>query len=262
MRLDFRGKTAVVTGGANGIGLAASKILAAGGACVWIFDLEKEAPEETARSLGARGCAIDVTHRTSIDRALAESGPPDVLVANAGWGAESPLTATSKELWDRTIAINLTGVYDTIQAAAVLMKERRSGSIVLTASTNSYDGEADLSAYNASKAGVLGILHTAANELGPYGIRVNAVCPGLIRTRLTTRWFSDPGVIKRYFQQVPLGRGGEPEEVAAAIAFLASDLASYVTGAALLVDGGQLAGKFGTWNDQIGQFSGDRWALR
>jgi NAD(P)-dependent dehydrogenase (short-subunit alcohol dehydrogenase family) len=136
------------------------------------------------------------------------------------------------------------------------------GALVITASTNSYDGEALLTAYNASKAGVLGILHTVANELGPYGIRVNAVCPGLIRTRLTSTQFTTPEILKRYFQHVPLGRGGEPEEVADAVAFLASDAASFITGAALIVDGGQMASKFGTWTEEHAEFVDDRWRLK
>ncbi len=140
------------------------------------------------------------------------------------------------------------------------MKAQREGAIVLTASTNSYDGEADLIAYNASKAGLLGLLHTAANELGPYGIRVNAVCPGLIRTRLTASSFANPTLLSEYFKQIPLGRGGEPEEVAQAILFLASDLASYITGAALLVDGGQMGSKFGTWGKEGDTFDGQRWS--
>jgi NAD(P)-dependent dehydrogenase (short-subunit alcohol dehydrogenase family) len=123
---------------------------------------------------------------------------------------------------------------------------------------SSRDGEAGFAAYNASKAGLLGILHTVANELGPYGIRVNAVCPGLIRTRLTQHWFSNAEIIKPYFRHIALGRGGEPEEVAHAIAFLAS----YITGAALLVEGGQMAAKFGAWNEESAEFPGDRWKLR
>jgi NAD(P)-dependent dehydrogenase (short-subunit alcohol dehydrogenase family) len=142
------------------------------------------------------------------------------------------------------------------------MKPHHRGAIVITASTNSYDGEASLVAYNASKAGLLGILHTAANELGPYGIRVNAVCPGLIRTRLTQRHFDNPEVLKEYFRAVPLGRGGEAEEVASAIAFLASDHASFITGTALVVDGGQMAAKFGTWNEGSAEFRDGRWKLR
>jgi meso-butanediol dehydrogenase/(S,S)-butanediol dehydrogenase/diacetyl reductase len=256
MSLDFSDKCAVVTGGANGIGLAAARVLASGGAKVWILDRER-AKDSTSEFL-----PVDVTDPASISAALAKIGAPDIVVANAGTGSEAEMTDTSRESWDRILAINLSGVFHTVQSAALLMKPRRRGAIVITASTNSYDGEARLIAYNASKAGLLGILHTAANELGPFGIRVNAVCPGLIRTRLTQRHFDKPEVLRNYFQHIPLGRGGEPEEVAAAIAFLASDLASYVTGAALLVDGGQMASKFGTWDEAAADFSGDRWRLR
>ena len=118
---------------------------------------------------------------------------------------------------------------------------------MLTASTNSFDGEANLVAYNASKSGLLGLLRIVANEWGPYGIRVNAVCPGLIRTRLTASSFSNASVLSEYFKQIPLGRGGEPDEVAQAVMFLASDLAAFITGATLVVDGGQMASKYGTW---------------
>ena len=262
MPIDFSGKLAVVTGGANGIGLAAAKALAAGGAAVWIFDLEREQPEKVAASLGGHGCVVDVTDRASIDAAFARSGAPDIVVANAGMGTWAPLEETPVENWNRTIAVNLSGIFHTVQAAALRMKPRRRGAIVITASTNSYDGEATLIAYNASKAGILGILHTAANELGPWQIRINAVCPGMIRTRLTKEIFADPAVLKDYFRDVPLGRGGEPEEVGNTIAFLASDLASFITGAALVVDGGQMAAKFGTWNEQIGEFAIDHWKLR
>ena len=256
MPLDFSGRCAIVTGGANGIGLAAARVLQAGGAKVFIFDVEPP-PDSTLEFV-----KTDVTDAASLDAAFATSGLPDIVVANAGTGSPHDLTETPREVWDRLIALNLTAVFQTVQKAARLMKPRRSGAIVLTASTNSYDGEASLTAYNASKAGVLGILHTAANELGPYGIRVNAVCPGLIRTRLTQRHFTDPNVLRPYFQHIPLGRGGEPEEVGAAIAFLASDAASYITGAALLVDGGQMASKFGTWDESNAIFSDGRWTLK
>lgn len=262
MAFDFNGKTAVVTGGANGIGLACARELARGGANVWIFDLERENPAEAATKIGARAAIADVTNRQSIESALDQSGSPDILVANAGTVVFHDLGETTRAHWDRVIAVNLTGMFETVQAVAARMKPRRQGSIVLTASTNSYDGEATLVAYNASKAGVLGILHTAANELGPFGVRVNAVCPGLIRTRLTSGAFDDPAVLKDYFRQIPLGRGGEPVEVANAAAFLASDLASYITGAALLVDGGQMACKFGTWNERDASFHQDHWELK
>jgi meso-butanediol dehydrogenase/(S,S)-butanediol dehydrogenase/diacetyl reductase len=259
---DFSGKIAVVTGGANGIGAATARVLSRGGARVAIFDLERTDPAAAGAPQGIGGFAVDVTDRASLERAFDQTGPPDIVIANAGIGTELEFGATTEEAWQRTIAVNLTGVFLTLQAAAARMMPRRCGAMVITASTNSYDGEALLTAYNASKAGLLGLLHTAANELGPYGIRVNAVCPGLIRTRLTERHFSHPQVLKNYFQHVPLGRGGDPEEVANASAFLASDLASYITGATLFVDGGQMACKFGTWTDERAEFHEGRWRLR
>jgi len=261
MPLDFAGKVAVVTGGANGIGLAAAKTLAAAGGEVWVFDLQGEEPEKVAAGFGARGCGADVTQRASLEAAFAKAGVPDVVVANAGIAPFRDFFETTPQDWDRALAVNLSGAFHTVQIGARLMKTRRRGAIVLTASTNSYDGESDLTAYNATKAGLLGLLHTAANELGPYGIRINAVCPGLIRTRLTEAYFLNPAALKPYFQHVPLGRGVNPEEVANAIAFLASDLASYITGATLLVDGGQMAAKFGTWNEKTARFATDHWEL-
>lgn len=259
MQLDFTGKTAIVTGGANGIGLAISRNLASAGASVWIFDLPAERPSEVAMSFGAQACVVDVVDRQSLERAFAQTADPDILIVNAGIGSVHSLATTTPDVWNRTLAVNLTGAFHSLQIAAERMKTRGGGSIVLTASTNSYDGEPNLTAYNASKAGLLGLLHTAANELGPHGIRVNAVCPGLIRTRLTASNFAKPEVLAEYFRQIPLGRGGEPDEVAHAVLFLASDLASYITGAALLVDGGQMASKFGPWTGDDISFDGERW---
>lgn len=242
---DFSGCRAVVTGGASGIGKAVAELLRTSGAEVLVWDLE-----------------TDVTDRRALELAFEQAGALDIVIANAGIGSQATLAETADELWDRTLAVNLTGVFNTVRAAARRMIPRRRGAIVITASTNSYDGESNLTAYNATKAGLLGILHTAANELGPYGIRVNAVCPGLIRTPLTEAHFSQPELLKDYFRHIPLGRGGEAAEVANAIAFLASDAASFITAAALLVDGGQMATKFGTWSEENAEFVGDRWRLK
>lgn len=252
----------MVTGGANGIGFAAARLLAIHGASVHIFDLERANPHEAAQQLGARACVVDVTNRESLDAAFHASGTPDILIANAGIASEADFCDFTREEWDRTLAVNLSGAFHSVQGAARLMRQRRGGAIVLTASTNSYDGEGRLAAYNASKAGLLGLVHTAANELGPFRIRVNAVCPGLIRTRLTEGHFANPEILRNYFRHIPLGRGGEPDEVAQAIVFLASGLASYITGATLFVDGGQMASKFGTWSDDTADFRDGRWRLR
>jgi NAD(P)-dependent dehydrogenase (short-subunit alcohol dehydrogenase family) len=225
-----------------------------------MFDLPGQQLEEAAGSVGAQACPVDVTSRESIQQAFDRVDRVDIAIVNAGIGETKPLAETPPDLWERTIATNLTGAFYTLQEAAKRMQSQHQGAIVLTASTNSYDGEPDLIAYNASKAGLLGLLHTAANELGPYGIRVNAVCPGLIRTRLTASSFANSTLLSEYFKHIPLGRGGEPEEVAQAVLFLASDLASYITGAALLVDGGQMASKFGTWGKDGDTFDGQRWS--
>jgi NAD(P)-dependent dehydrogenase (short-subunit alcohol dehydrogenase family) len=256
---NFRDRHIVVTGGANGIGFAIASHFAKAGASVWIFDLPNAHLEDVANSIGAQACAVDITDRNAIRKAFAQIPDPSVVIVNAGIAHLGSLLETTPDLWARTLAVNLNGAFYTVQVAAERMRQQRAGSIVLTASTNSYDGESNLTAYNASKAGLLGILHTAANELGPYGIRVNAVCPGLIRTRLTADSFSDRERISDYFRHVPLGRGGEPEEVAQAVLFLASDLSSYITGATLLVDGGQMAAKFGTWGEREDSFDGQRW---
>jgi len=248
MQIELAGMRALVTGGARGIGAAAVEALRACGAAVAVVDRLADPP-------------VDVSDVRALEEAFSRAGELDIVVANAGTAVFHRLEQTSDAEWRRLIDINLTGAFHTVRLAAQAMKPRRRGSIVLTASTNSFDGEADLIAYNATKAGLLGILRTAANELGPWGIRVNAVCPGLIRTDLTAGHFAQPELLKDYFRHIPLGRGGTPEEVARAIVFLASPLASYITGAALLVDGGQMAAKFGVWDERMGRFAGDHWEL-
>ena len=247
MQIDLAGRHAIVTGGSHGIGLAIVDALTACGAQVTVFDLEAATP-------------VDVTKSADLHAAFVAVPVPDIVMINAGGVTVRSLAETTREVWDRTIALNLTAAFETLQAAARRMRAAgRPGSIVITASTNSYDGEENLIAYNSTKAGLLGLLHTAANELGPDGIRVNAVNPGLIRTRLTASAFENESVSKEYFRAIPLGRGGLPEEVAKAAVFLASDWASYITGATLLVDGGQMACKFGPWKDADAEFMGDRW---
>ncbi|MFN0104903.1 MAG: SDR family NAD(P)-dependent oxidoreductase [Bryobacteraceae bacterium] len=258
MEITLNDKTAVVTGGAHGIGRAMARCLAACGANVFIFDIDSATFDFPAQLV-----SCDVTSRDSLSAAFDVSGPPDVLLINAGTGIVRPLPETTREIWDKTVSLNLTAAFETLQEGAARMKAaNRRGAIVLTASTNSYDGEENLIAYNATKAGILGILHTAANELGPFGIRVNAVNPGLIRTRLTQAAFDSPPVIKDYFRAIPMGRGGEPDEVATAAIFLASDWASYITGATLLVDGGQMCCKFGPWKDAEAEFVDGHWSRR
>ncbi len=256
MGLSFKGMNGVVTGAAGGIGRATVNLLRDEGARVWALDRTPIAERDVETVVGdLRGSAL-------VETAIGQAGRVDIAVLNAGICRPEPLHETSRENWEATIEINLSAVFYHLQALGKKMKEQRGGSIVITASTNSFDGEAGLIAYNASKAGLLGIVHTAANELGPYGVRVNAVCPGLIETPLTRKAFEQEEVIKPYFAALPLGRGGEPEEVARAILFLASDWASYITGTTLFVDGGQMAAKFGTWSSESAEFRGKAWKLR
>jgi len=245
----------LVTGGAGGIGLETAKVFREAGGRVWVADMA--AVEEP----GIESVVLDLRGTGSLEGVLSSMGRVDVAVLNAGICRPQKLEDTTEENWRATLEVNLTAAFFHLKAVARVMREQRSGSIVLTASTNSFDGEADLIAYNASKAGLMGILHTAANELGPFGIRVNAVCPGLIETQLTAGAFADESIVKPYFAALPLGRGGRAQEVAEAIEFLASERASYITGTTLNVDGGQMASKFGTWGCLDARFEGGRWKL-
>ena len=255
MEIRFDRMNCLVTGGAGGIGLSTARLLRDSGASVWVLD------RVPLSEPGIDSIVLDLADDQAFAKALDSIGDVQVAVLNAGICRPQKLEETTRENWQATIDINLSAVFFQLKELALRMKQHRSGSVVLTASTNSFDGEADLISYNASKAGLMGILHTAANELGPYGIRVNAVCPGLIETPLTAAAFAEERLIKPYFEALPLGRGGKPDEVAQTIAFLASDMASYVTGTSVFVDGGQMATKFGTWGSLDARFEGGKWIL-
>jgi NAD(P)-dependent dehydrogenase (short-subunit alcohol dehydrogenase family) len=239
------GMRALVTGGASGIGAATAAVLRREGASVWTAGLDD-----------GEDFVIDLSDAGAAQRVFLATGEIQIAVLNAGICRPSKLLDTGIDDWQRTLDVNLSATFWLLQECG---RQMNGGSIVLTASTNSFDGEAGLIAYNASKAGLLGLVHTAANELGPYGIRVNAVCPGFIRTPLTEGAFHDQAFAKKYFGALPLGRGGKPVEVAEAIVFLASPAASYITGATLFVDGGQMAAKFGTWDETTDSFDGLQW---
>lgn len=243
--MRLAGLRALITGAATGIGAATAEVFRREGATVVCAGLD---PREDI--------VIDLREEAAAERLLEAAGPLDIAVFNAGVCQPAALQDTTAANWAQTLEINLSANFRLLQACAARM---RGGSIVFTASTNSFDGEAGLIAYNASKAGLLGLVHTAANELGPWGIRVNAVCPGFIRTPLTESAFQNPDFTRAYFAALPLGRGGEASEVAEAIAFLASPAASYITGTTLVVDGGQMAAKFGTWDEKSDHFDGLRW---
>jgi NAD(P)-dependent dehydrogenase (short-subunit alcohol dehydrogenase family) len=246
----FRGQTALVVGGAQGIGKAIALRLAREGAQVAIADIDRRMLVRTTRELegeglNARGLFCDVRRPRDVNRSVADvirqSGRIDVLMYIAGVGKEVPFVKTNESHWDWTLDINLKGAFLAARAVLPHMLKRRRGKLVFMASTNSWDAEAELAPYNASKAGVFLLAKTLARELGPYGINSNAVGPGLIRTRLTAPMLKNARFMRKYERLIPLGRLGDPEDVAGPATFLASRDADYVNGVLLFVDGGQLA---------------------
>jgi 3-oxoacyl-[acyl-carrier protein] reductase len=247
------GKGVLVCGGSSGIGLAAAQRFLEEGSRVFIAGLEPgevDAAVAGLRDLGeVGGLACDVSQEAEVARlaAAAEAGlgGVDVLANNAGTSRRAPFLEITAAEWDRIIAVNLRGMFLVAQAVTAQMARRGAGGVVVNmSSTNGIAGEEDYAHYNASKGGVLLLTKTMAVELGPLGIRVNALCPGYISTPLNAAISAglDPGFEEAYARdRIPLRRTGRPEEVAAAYAFLASDDASFINGAGLVIDGGQLA---------------------
>jgi 3-oxoacyl-[acyl-carrier protein] reductase len=238
-------KIAIVTGSAQGIGLATALRLASEGAKVVIADLAAARVEAAVRSVreargAAIGCVVDVTRRETVDAmvalTLAEWGRIDVLINNAGITRDARLQKMSSAQFDAVVSVNLKGVFECTQAVAEAMVAQRGGSIVNASSVVGLYGNFGQTNYAATKAGVIGFTKTWARELGPKGVRVNAVCPGFVRTPILDT--IPEAVMQRMVDKVPLGRLGTPEEIAAVYAFLASDDASYLNGAVIEVSGG------------------------
>lgn len=241
------GRVAVITGGASGIGKATAELFAKEGAKVVIGDLATSAGAKVAEKMGAVFFPTDVSESEDVDAlvktATDKYGRLDVMFNNAGIGIGSPLLGTTAEDYYRTIRIDLDGVYWGLQAAGKVMVAAGRGAIVNTASVAGLIGSTGLSAYNAAKHGVVGLTRNAALEFAPFGVRVNCICPGVIETPLVMDNFAVvEGARKMLDAMHPLGRMGQPQEVAKAVLFLASDDASFVTGHALAVDGGMMAG--------------------
>ena len=248
----LEGRVAIVTGGGGEIGRATVLRLAAEGASVVVSDINLANAERVAAEVSEAGGAAmaiqtNVVSRSAVEAMAATSrerfGRLDILCNIAGITPPSPFLETADEDWDKTIDVNLKGVFLCSQLVARLMvADGRPGSIVNMASTNGLVGEVDMVAYNASKFGVVGITMTTAIELAPHRIRVNAVAPGMIRTRLSQNFLDqNPQMAQAYLNdKIPMARFGEPSEVAATVAFLASDDSSYITGHTLVIDGGQL----------------------
>ena len=242
----LQGKTVLVTGGASGIGAATCRRLAAEGARVAVTDLNLEPARELAGEIDGEAYELDVRSTESIGRAVGATeealGPIDALVNNAGYDEFSFFVHTEEDLWDRVIAVNLRGVIACTHAVLAGMQERKYGRIVNIASEAGRVGSHGSAVYSSAKGGVIGFTKAIAREGAKYGVTANAIAPGPIETPLlmSAREFGEIGdkVINTMVGGTALRRLGQPEEVAAAIAFLASDDSSYVTGQTLGVSGG------------------------
>ncbi|OBG22238.1 3-oxoacyl-ACP reductase [Mycolicibacterium celeriflavum] len=243
------GQTAVVTGGAQGLGYAIAERFIAEGARVVLGDLDVAATEEAAKRLGggpskdpaALAVRCDVTKADDVSALVAAAverfGGLDVMVNNAGITRDATLRKMTEEQFDQVIAVHLKGTWNGLKAAAPIMRENKRGAIVNMSSISGKVGLVGQTNYSAAKAGIVGMTKAAAKELAHLGVRVNAIQPGLIRSAMTEAM--PQHIWDQKLAEVPMGRAGEPDEVAKVALFLASDLSSYMTGTVLEVTGGR-----------------------
>jgi 3-oxoacyl-[acyl-carrier protein] reductase len=239
-------RVALVTGAAQGIGLSIARQLAACGAIVVLGDVDAAKTQAAAKSVGGRalGVGMNVTRgaevSAAIERVMAEFGRLDILVNNAGITRDGLLIRMKEEDWDRVLDVNLKGTFHCTKAALGVMVKQRRGRVISIASIVGVMGNAGQANYAASKAAIIGLTKSIAREYANRGITANAVAPGFIKTAMTDQLPED--VQTKLREQIPLGRLGAPEDIAQAVAFLASDAAAYVTGQVLHVNGGMWMG--------------------
>jgi NAD(P)-dependent dehydrogenase (short-subunit alcohol dehydrogenase family) len=255
--IDMQDRVALVTGGGSGIGRAACLEFARASARVVAVDIDLDAAEQTAakiHALGGQALAVraDVSQSAQVQayvkRTLDKFGRIDCFFNNAGTeGRLAPLAEFDEAVWDQVIGVNLTGVFLGLRYVLPVMLAQKKGAIVNTSSVAGTVGAPTMAAYSASKHGILGLTRTAAGEVGKQGVRVNAICPGPINTRMVRSLAeminpADPDSVAKFnVGRNPTGRYGEPEEVARIVVFLCSDASAYVNGAAWLIDGGRTA---------------------
>jgi len=247
----FDGKTVLVVGGAQGMGLACAERFGAEGANLALFDIEEGTLETAAAALRARGYAVetasgDVSQAADVEAAVARTverfAGIDVLVHTAAVVELTPLLEFPESVWRRIVDVNLTGVFLTVKAAGRVMADRGGGAIVVFASTNAFFAEESNVPYSATKGGLVMFVRNAAMDLARHRIRINAVDPGIIDTRLSAALVHDPVAGPDYLKRIPAGRYGTPHDIAKVVLFLASDDAEYMTGEDVIIDGGLTLG--------------------
>ncbi len=257
--MDFKGKVGIVTGGGSGIGRATAIGFAASGGTIVVADIDRDNARKVASEIeaaGGRALAVtaDVTSAAELEKLISDTknrfGRIDFLHNNA-FGVPPAIQASAQtagrladvadNVWNHMIDLGLTSVWRAMKLVLPIMQAQRSGAIVNTASISGLRADYGIAAYNAAKAGVINLTRVAAIEYARNGVRVNCICPGAIDTPLLAPALAFPGFAERFYEAIPMGRLGKPEEMANVILFLASDLASFVTGAAFVADGGQTA---------------------
>jgi NAD(P)-dependent dehydrogenase (short-subunit alcohol dehydrogenase family) len=251
-KFSLAGEVAIVTGGRRGIGRSIALALAEAGADVAVCDLvvengQLEDVAEEIRSLGRRSLAIqvDTSRKTEVENmvkeVMKEFGAIDILINNAGTSVHGQILDLPEDEWDKVVNVNLKGYFLCAQAVGKRMVERKKGNIICTASQYAFKAVSGMGVYCITKAGVVMLTRVLARELGSYGIRANAIAPGLVKTDLSRNEWENPENRKQREAAVPLGRIAETSDLVGMVLFLASDASNYVTGHTIVVDGGELA---------------------